>query len=353
MVARLPSKPPGRERSVPVASARNGGIAMSLRRAGQASLTLSALLTLGVAATAPAAAQQYPAQPITIVVAAAAGGFADGVARTVGEKLGERLGQSLVVENRGGAGGNLGARQVARSKPDGYTILVSTTSMAINGTLYKNMGYATADIRPAAIVGSAPEAIVVNPNNPAKNLAEFVQAGKGKSIEYGTAGVGSGSFIAAEYFFKVVAKAQTVHVPFPGGAPGITAVLGGHLGAFAATVSPLIVHINAGKLRGLGIASPQRYPVVPDVPTYAESGFPDFHAASWVGFFVPAKTDNAIVDKLNATINEALKDAAVQERLRRFGLQPMYGNTAETARFFAGEVDHWGKMVKTLGLSIN
>lgn len=324
---------------------------MSLRRIGYISLALSA--SLGLAAIPPAAAQQYPSQPITIVVAAAAGGFADGVARTVGEKLGERLGQSIVVENRGGAGGNLGARQVARSKPDGHTILVSTTSMAINGTLYKNMGYATADIRPAAIVGSAPEALVVNPNNPAKNLAGLLQAAKDKGIEYGTAGVGSGSFIAAEYFFKVLAKVQTVHVPFPGGAPGVTALLGGHLGAFAATVSPLIVHINAGKMRGLAIASAQRYPVVPDVPTYAEGGFPGFHAASWVGFFVPSKTDNAIVDKLNTTINEVLKEAVVQERLKRFGLQPMYGNTAETARFFASEIDNWGKMVKTLGMSIN
>jgi tripartite-type tricarboxylate transporter receptor subunit TctC len=316
-------------------------------------LVLSSSLAFGVAFASHASAQQYPTQPITIVVAAAAGGFADGVARTVGEKLSEKLGQSIVVENRGGAGGNLGARQVARSKPDGYTILVSTTAMAINGTLYKNMGYATADIRPAAIVGSAPEALVVNPSNPAKTLAEFLEAAKTKSVEYGTAGVGTGSFIAAEYFFKVLAKVQTVHVPFPGGAPGVTAIIGGHIGAFAATVSPLIVHINAGKLRGLAIASAQRHPVVPDVPTYAESGFPGFYAASWVGFFVPAQTENAIVEKLNGTINEVLKEAVVQERLRRFGLQPMHGNTAETARFFASEIDNWGKMVKTLGLSIN
>lgn len=316
-------------------------------------LVLSSSLAFGVAFASHASAQQYPIQPITIVVAAAAGGFADGVARTVGEKLSEKLGQSIVVENRGGAGGNLGARQVARSKPDGYTILVSTTAMAINGTLYKNMGYATADIRPAAIVGSAPEALVVNPSNPAKTLAKFLDAAKTKSVEYGTAGVGTGSFIAAEYFFKVLAKVQTVHVPFPGGAPGVTAIIGGHIGAFAATVSPLIVHINAGKLRGLAIASAQRHPVVPDVPTYAESGFPGFYAASWVGFFVPAQTENAIVEKLNGTINEVLKEAVVQERLRRFGLQPMHGNTAETARFFASEIDNWGKMVKTLGLSIN
>jgi tripartite-type tricarboxylate transporter receptor subunit TctC len=264
-----------------------------------------------------------------------------------------RLVQQVVVENLGGAGGNLGARGVATAAPDGNTILVSTTSMAINGTLYKNMGYATSDITAAAIVGSAPEAFVVHPSNPAKNLKEFIANASGKPIEYATAGVGSGSYIAAEYLFKVLAKVQTVHVPFPGGAPAITAVLGNHVGALAATVSPLIVHINAGKLRGLGIASAKRYPVVPDVPTYAESGFTDFTAASWVGFFVPSKTAGAATERLNGAINEALKDAAVQERLKRFGLQPMQGNVAETASFFNSEVDRWGKMVRTLGLSIN
>ena len=306
-----------------------------------------------LAAAQPTAAQQYPSQQITIVVAAAAGGFADGVARTVGEKLSERLGQAVVVENKGGAGGNLGARAVAQSRPDGHTILVSTTSMAINGTLYRNMGYATADIRPVAIVGSAPEAIVVHPSHPAQNLAELLASAKTASFDFGTAGIGSGSFIAAEYLFKVLAKVKSVHVPFPGGAPGVTAILGNHIGVFAATVSPLIVHINAGKLRGLGIASAKRYPVVPSVPTYAENGIADFHAASWVGYFVPSKTGDAVVERLNATINDVLKDAEVQARLKRFGLEPRYGNTAETARFFASEADHWGKMVKTLNLSID
>jgi tripartite-type tricarboxylate transporter receptor subunit TctC len=304
--------------------------------------------------SAPAVAQQqYPSQAITIVVAAAAGGFADGVARAIGDRLGERLGQSVIIENKGGAGGNLGARMVAQSQPDGHTVLVSTTSMAINGTLYKSMGYATADIRPAAIVGSAPETIVVHPSNPSQSLAELVQAARSKSVEYGSAGVGSGSFIAAEYLFKVLAKVQTVHVPFPGGAPAVTAVLGNHIGALAATVSPLIPYINSGKLRGLGIASAKRHAVVPSVPTYAENGFPDFHAASWVGFFVPSKTDDAVVDKLNATINDILREAAVQQRLERFGLEAMYGSSAETARYFNSEAEHWGKMVRALGLSVN
>jgi tripartite-type tricarboxylate transporter receptor subunit TctC len=320
---------------------------------GRHRLMICGLLLFLATMTATPVVAQSSGQPITIIVAAAAGGFADGVARTIAESLADRLGQKFVVENKGGAGGNLGARMVAQSQPDGNTILVTTTSMAINGTLYKNMGYATSDVMAAAIVGSAPEAIVVHPSSMAKTLAEFIATAKDKSIEYGTAGVGSGSYIAAEYLFKVLAKAQTVHVPFPGGAPAITAVLGNHIGALAATVSPLIVHINAGKLRGLGIASAKRYPVTPDVPTYAENGFPDFVAASWVGFFVPSKTNEGTVTKLNGAINEALKEPAVQDRLRRFGLEPRQGTLIETARFFDGEVEHWGKMVRALGLSID
>jgi tripartite-type tricarboxylate transporter receptor subunit TctC len=310
------------------------------------------LLALCAIAATPAAAQGQSGAPITIIVAAAAGGFADGVARVIGERIGDKLGQKVVVENKGGAGGNLGARQVVQSPPDGNTILVSTTATAINGTLYKNMGFAMSDLTPVAIAGSAPEAVVVHPSNPAKTLREFIDAAKDKPIEYGSAGVGTGSYIAAEYLFKSLAKVQTVHVPFPGGAPAITAVLGNHIGALAATVSPLIVHINSGKLRGIGIATAKRFVAVPDVPTYAESGFPDFHAASWVGFFVPAKTSDATVAKINGAINEALREAAIQERLKRFGLEPMHGNPAETARFFTSEVEHWGKMVRTLGLSI-
>ena len=313
----------------------------------------AALTSLIVASLTMSAAAQPAGQTMTIVVSFPAGGFADGVARVIGDRIAERLGVKVVVENKGGAGGNLGARLVAQSAPDGATILVSTTAMAINGTLYKNMGYATSDITPVAIVGSAPESFVVHPSNPAKNLKEFIANAKGKPIEYASAGVGSGSYIAAEYLFKVLAKVQTVHVPFPGGAPAVTAVLGNHVGAMAATVSGMIVHINAGKLRGIGIASAQRFPAMPEVPTYIESGFTGFTAASWVGFFVPAKTNTAIVTKLNAAINEALKEAAVQERLKRFGLEPMIADTAATARFFNSEVDRWGKMVKAIGVSVN
>ncbi len=315
--------------------------------------TIAGLIgVMGLIAATPASAQSA-GQTLTIVVSFPPGGFADGIARALGDSIAARLGVKVVVENKGGAGGNLAARQVAQATPDGNTILVSTTAMAINGTLYKSMGYATSDITPVAIVGTAPESFVIHPSNPAKNLREFIANAKGKPIEYATPGVGTGSYIAAGYLFKVLAKVETVHVPFPGGGPAVTAVLGNHVGGMAATVSGMIPHIKSGKLRGIGIASAQRFAPVPDVPTYIESGFTGFTAASWVGFFVPSKTSTAIVNKLNAAINEALKEQAVAERLKRFGLEPMVNDTAATKRFFDSEVDHWGKMVKAIGVSIN
>ena len=239
----------------------------------------AALVALGLTA-APAHAQQYPTQPVTLVVAFAAGGFADSVARLFSDELGKKLGQSIVVENRGGAGGNLGARTVVNAPADGHTILVSTTSVAVNDTLYKNKGYASGDLRGVAIVGSTPEALILNPSNPAKTLKEFIEAAKTKPVTFGTAGVGTSSYISGEYFFKHLAKVEAIHVPYQGGAPAINALMGGHVDSMALTLPPAIPHINAGRLRGIALASERRLAAIPDVPTYAESGYPGFVATS-------------------------------------------------------------------------
>jgi tripartite-type tricarboxylate transporter receptor subunit TctC len=313
-----------------------------------AGLAIAACAAVGAQ---PAAAQQYPVRPITAVVAAAAGGYADTVARIIADKLGSRLGQNVVVENRGGAAGNIGAKVVVGSQPDGYTLLVTTTALSINETLYKHRGYTAADLKPVAIAVSAPELIVANPQTPAKDLAELVK--QNKSITYGSAGVGTGSYIAAEYLFKKLAKVDTVHVPFPGGAPAINAILGNHIPVLAATASPLIAPINRGALRGLGVASAKRMELLPSVPTYAENGFPNFYASSWVGFFAPAKTPPEIIEKLNHEINESLNDAHVQARLKPLGVELFRRSTTDTAKFFESEVATWGKMVNTLGFSVN
>ncbi len=318
----------------------------------KAGLAVTGAMILCAIPAAVQAQDVYPSRRITVIVAAGAGGFADGVARIVSDRLSSALGQPVIIENRAGAGGNIGARAVARAAPDGYTILVSTTSMAINETLYENMGYATQEIIPVAIAGSAPEVIAVHPSHPAKTLAEFLKPADGLPVQYGTAGNGSGSHIAAEYLFRMIAKAPAQHVPFAGGAPAVANVLANQLNSVVATMPALTEHINAGTLRGLGVASAKRAAAIPNVPTLAESGFPDYYAASWVGFFVPAATDRQIAVKLNASINDVLRTPDVQARLEKIGLEVMVNDLAATAKFFQDEVAFWSKRVTTIGIKV-
>lgn len=313
----------------------------------------AAFITATLALTTAVSAQEkYPSRRISIVVAAGAGGFADAVTRIIAEKIGPVLGQPVVIENRGGAGGNIAARAVVRSEPDGHTILVSTTSMAINGALYENMGYATGDITPAAIVGAAPEVLAVHPDHPAKSLAEFLKPADGLPVLFGTAGNGSGSHIAAEYLFKILAKAPARHVPFPGGAPAITNVLANQLNSVVATMPALTAHIQSGKLRGLVVMSAKRPAAIPQVPTLEQSGYPGYYASSWVGFFVPSKTNSKTVSILNETINSAIKDPGVKQRFEKLGLEPMINDIPATNKFFQEEIAFWSKRVSALGIKI-
>ncbi len=314
----------------------------------------SSAMSLSLGLSQPAASQPYPSRNITLVVAFAAGGVADGIARLVGQKLSERLGQNVVVENRGGAGGNIAAKNVAGAAPDGYTILVTTTALAINETLYKAKGFSASDFKTVAIAASSPESFTTHPSNPGRNLGEFIAAMKGKPINFATAGVGSGSHIAAEYFFRELAKVPATHVPFQGGAPAMNAALANQINVLEATLGGGVAsQIKGGKLKGLAVASPKRVAVTPDVPTLAEGGYPNFYAASWVGFFVPAKTPPDTVARLNGAIDQIVKDAEVQQRLALLGFDPVTGSQPQAEAHFKDEVATWGKMVTTLGLSIN
>jgi tripartite-type tricarboxylate transporter receptor subunit TctC len=311
-------------------------------------LTVSALAVSG-----QATADTYPSNKITLVVAFAAGGVADTLARMVGQGLSERLHQPVVVENRGGAGGNIAAGVVAHAAADGYTLLVTTTAIAINETLRETKTFSATDFKTVAIVASSPEALVTSPSNPANNLADFVKAAKGKSINFGSAGVGSGSHIEAEYFFKKIAGIEATHVPFQGGAPAINATLGNQIDLLATTLGGgAAAQVAAGKLKGLGIAADKRASVTPNVPTYAEAGFPGFFAASWVGFFAPAKTDPQIIAALNMAINDTIKNPDVQQKLATIGFDPIEGSPAQAETMFKAEVTKWGEMVKALNLSI-
>ena len=315
---------------------------------------LAAAATLALAAS-PAGAQPYPAaNKITMIVAFAPGGIADTLARLIGQGLSERLHQSVVVENHGGAGGNIAAADVARAAPDGYTLLATTTALAINQTLFATKQFSASDFKTVAIVAISPEALVTSASNPANNLAELIKAANGRPLNYASPGVGTGSHIEAAYFFKVLAKVPAQPIPFQGGAPAINATIGNQVDLMATTLGGgAAAQIAGGKRKGLGIAADKRAAVAPNVPTYAEQGFAGFTAASWVGFFAPAKTDPQVIAALNAAINDTLKATAVEKKLTDMGFDAIVGSPAQADAMFNAEVQKWGNMVKTLGLSIN
>ena len=311
-----------------------------------------AILT-GLSGATAAFADAYPSNKITIMVAFAPGGFADAMARLVAQGLTERLHQTVVVENRAGAGGNIAAGLVSRATPDGYTLLATTTALAINETLFANKQFSASDLKTVAMVASSPEALATSPQNPASNLPDFIKSMHGKVINFGSAGVGTGSHIEAEYFFKFLAKVPAQHIPFTGGAPAVNAAMAGQIDLLAATLGGgVAAQIAGGKLKGLGIAAAKRAAVVPNVPTYAEQGFPDFTAASWVGIFAPAKTDPKILAALNSAIGETVNTAEVRKKLVALGFDPMTGRQPEADAMFHDEIAKWGKMVKALNLSL-
>jgi len=311
----------------------------------------AALVVAGL--VSPASAQTYPTQNITFTVAFAAGGIADVIARMVGQKLSERLGHTVVVENRGGAGGNLAAKAVSAAAPDGYTILATTTGLAVNETASKNKGFSVDDLRTVAIVAFSPDVIAVHPSNPAKDLKEFVSNAKAKSFAYGSAGVGTGPHIGAEYFFREVAKVEAVHAPFTGGGPAVASAIGNHVDAIVLTLPTVVPPITQGLLRGIGLASATRNSAVPNVPTYGEMGFPNVYSGSWVGFFAPAKTPDAIVAKLNTEINAIMQGAEAQQKLKTIGFDAIVKTQAEAEDYFKSEVATWGKMTRAIGFSMN
>jgi tripartite-type tricarboxylate transporter receptor subunit TctC len=329
---------------------------LRLRKLAMTTLRAAVALTFALAVNC-AQAQTLPSGKITMVVAFAPGGIADTLARLISQGLGERLHQTIVVENRGGAGGNIAASYVARSTPDGTTLLATTTALAINETLFANKDYAASDFKTIAIAASSPEALVTGPNSPVSSLTDLIKSVQGKDAEnkinLAIPGVGTGSDIEAEYFFKFLAKVPVQPIPFQGGAPAINATIGNQVDLMATTLGGgAAAQINGGKLRGLAVAADKRAAVTPNIPTYAELGYPGFTAASWVGFFAPAKTDPKILAALNAAINDIVKTPDVATKLTDMGFDPITGSQADADALFAAEVDKWGGMVKALGLSI-
>lgn len=289
---------------------------------------------------------------LSIIVGFGAGGSADSIARIVGNRLGEKLGRNVVIENRPGAGANIAAKAVIAAAPDGTTLLATTAALAINNTLYKSKGFDIADLRPVSIAATTPETLAVNKTNPAKTLAEFVALNKGRTISYASAGLGTGSHIVAAYFFKTVAGIEANHVPFRSGPDATNALLGGHVDFMASSLSGFAAQVNSGDIRGIAIATAERFPAVPNVPTYKENGYPGHVYSSWAGFFTHAKAPDAVVARLNAEIVDILKEKGVNDRLVAIGFAPLSGELKDTQGMFKQEIDDWAKMVRATGLSV-
>ena len=314
---------------------------------------LRATLALGVAVLldlSACAAQVYPAKPVRVIVAFAAGGYADSVARLIGQKLSDRLGQQFVIDNRGGAGGAIASRIVADANPDGYTLLVHTAASSINATLATNPGFdLLRDLMPVANTVSAPGLFVVLSTHPARNLQELIQMSRGRRLNYATAGVGTSSHVAADYLLRVLAGLDAVHVPFKGGGPAVAAVLGNQVELLYGSAGAW-PFVKEGRMKVLGVSSLRRTATLPDIPTVAEAGFPGFEERSWVGFFAPARTPEAVVSTLNREINQVLALAEIRESFAARGMDLHPGTASDFARHVRAEVAMWAKIVKASGV---
>jgi len=299
------------------------------------------------AITASAQDQAYPIKPIKLLVGYAPGGATDIVARSMAAKLQETLGQPVVVENRAGAGSNIASEMVARSAPDGYTLLLGTIANATNMTAYKNMGYDTMrDFVHITQTMAAPSVLALHPSVPVKNLREFVALAKqnpGK-IAFSSSGSGGSPHLAGE-LLKMRANIDLLHVPYKGAAPAIADLLGGQVQMSFQTALSAIPHLKSGKLNVIAVASKKRMAALPNVPTMAEAGFADFEVSSWNGLFAPAKTPTHIVNALyNATI-KALQTQDIKEKMEAQGAEPVGSSPDEFKAFVKAEIDKWEQVI--------
>ena len=314
---------------------------------------LVALLTFGSAGQHTLAqAQDYPTRPVKIVVPFAAGGPADNYARFMGQQLQAALGQNFIVENKPGAGGNIGADLVAKSTPDGYTLLLATAAeVAINPFLYKQMPFdPSKDLIPVSRVASAPLVLVVNVDSPIKNMQELVQflSEKKGGANFASSGSGGPQHLAGE-LFRLMANVQMTHVPYKGGAPAITDLLGNQVDLFFAGLPPALPHINSGKLRALGVTTLKRSPLLPNVPTISESGYPGFNIENWQGIFVATGTDQKVVDLLSRDITEVANEKSFYELLSGQGAIPAPMGPKEFRIYIQSESQKYSKLIKESG----
>lgn len=317
-------------------------------------LTLAAASALGLLAVTPLAAQAqaFPTKAITIIVPFSAGGTTDILARVLGQFISKDLGQPVIIDNRAGAGGNIGTQLVARAAPDGYTILMGTVGThAINQSLYPKLAFdPIKDFAPLTRVALVPNLLVANPAQPFKTVKEltaYAKANPGK-VTFGSSGSGTSIHLSGE-LFKQMAGVDIQHVAYKGSAPAVNDLLGNHIAIMFDNMPSAISHVKAGQLRPLAVTTAQRSPALPDVPTIAEAGVPGYEATSWFGLLAPAKTPAPVVAKLNASILKALADPDVKKKLLEQGAEPAGETPAQFAAFIASETVKWGKIVKQSG----
>ena len=311
-----------------------------------------AALVVGVLWAATAGAQAWPTKPVRIIVPFTAGSATDIMARTFGQKLSEMWGQPVVVENRPGAGGSIGAGIVAKSPPDGYTLLVHSAAFSVNPSIYPDLPYDTrTEFVEIAPLGGQPNVLVVAPSMGIKTVQELVARGKQKPgvFNYGSAGTGSGTHINAEKF-KLATGIDAVHVPYKGTPEALTDTMAGRITYFFSPISAALPQVKDGKLVALGVSSSQRSGALKDVPTIAESGVPGFDYNLWVGLFGPSGMPNDLVSRINKDVQKALDSPEIKERLANLGAEPMPMSPAEFKKFADDEMEVSAKIVKAAGI---
>ena len=296
-----------------------------------------------------AAAEDWPKQKaIHIVVGFAPASTTDLVARLVAPKLGEALGQSVIVENKPGAGGNLAAQQAKRAAPDGYTLFATSVAYAVNPSLYANAGYDPfTDFVPVILAPSTPNIITVNPAVPAKNLQELVELARKEKLSYASSGIGTTTHLSMERI-KTIAKVEITHVPYQP-AQAVGAAVAGHTQISSTSLPPAVSPVRGGRVRAIAVTSAQRSPALPDVPTVNEQGFSGFDDLTWTAFFVPAGVPQDVVNRLNSELNRALSTPDIADRLAALGLDWKSNTSGELAAFLRDEVQKWSRAVKESG----
>ncbi|MFZ7310103.1 Bug family tripartite tricarboxylate transporter substrate binding protein [Comamonas jiangduensis] len=323
------------------------------RRTGIKTLAAAALLATGVGTAV--AQDGYPNKPLTMVVPFSAGGTTDILARIVGQALGQELGQTIIIENKPGAGGNIGAQQAARAKADGYTLFMGTVGThAINQALYKKLPYdPIKDFTPLSRVANVPNLLVAHPSRPYKTVKEMIEYGKKhpNEITYGSPGSGASPHVSGA-LFQSMTGVELTHVPYKGSAPAISDLLGNQIAVMFDNMPSAIQHVRSGKLRPIAVTTAKRSPELPDVPTIAEAGVPGYEATSWFGLWSVAGTPQPVLDKLHASLSKVLKDPAVSKKIADQGGEVVIETPAQFDAFIKSEAAKWGKVVKESGAEV-